>query len=90
MYDITRIPCAHAITCIHERRHNQISYISDIYKRDKYLASYDKGLEAIKGEDFWEMVSTDELLPLDIPKKLRGKEAWRKTKKAKKKGIMGG
>ena len=73
LFDLTGIPCPHAIAAIHERRHNPINYLSDFYKRDKYLATYQHGLEAIKGEDFWEVYSNDELLPPDIPKKLRGR-----------------
>lgn len=82
-FDLTGIPCAHAIAAIHDRRHRPVDYISDYYKRDKYLAAYSHSLEAIKGEEYWEIHSTDELLPPDIPKKLRGrpkrlrrKEQW--------------
>ncbi|XP_017257144.1 uncharacterized protein LOC108226663 isoform X2 [Daucus carota subsp. sativus] len=73
VFDLTGIPCEHAIAAIYDRRHQVIDYISDYYKRSKYLASYQHSLEAIKGEEFWEVHSTDELLPPDIPKKLRGR-----------------
>lgn len=72
-FDLTGIPCAHAIAAIHDRRHNPVDYLSEYYKRPLYLASYNYSLEAIKGEEFWEVYSTDELLSPDIPKKLRGR-----------------
>lgn len=83
VYDLTGIPCEHAIAAIHDRRHHPVDYVSDYYKKENYLASYNYSLEALKGEEFWEIHSTDELLPPDLPKKLRGrpkrmrrKESW--------------
>ncbi|XP_074338078.1 uncharacterized protein LOC141675268 [Apium graveolens] len=72
-YDLTGIPCEHAIAAIHDRRHQPVDYVSDFYKKHKFLASYNFPLEALKGEEFWEVHSTDELLPPDLPKKLRGR-----------------
>lgn len=83
VYDLTGIPCEHAIAAIHDRRHSPLDYVSDFYKKEKFLASYSFPLEALKGEEFWETHSTDELLPPDLPKKLRRrpkrmrrKETW--------------
>ncbi|KAK1400714.1 hypothetical protein POM88_000319 [Heracleum sosnowskyi] len=50
-----------------------INFVSDFFKRDRYLQSYSQPLEAIKGDEFWEFQTTDPLLPPDIPKKLRGR-----------------
>lgn len=58
MYDLTEIPCEHAIAAIHDRRHHPIDYVSDLYKKEKFLASYNFPLEALKGEEFWEIHST--------------------------------
>ncbi|XP_074324264.1 uncharacterized protein LOC141661180 [Apium graveolens] len=55
VFDLTGILCAHAIAAIHERRHNPVNYLSDFYKRDKYLATYEHGLKAIRGKEFWEV-----------------------------------
>lgn len=73
LYDLAGIPCQHAIAAIHSRRHQPTSYVFDYYKRDKYLATYNNFLEAMKGEEYWDFHSTDILLPPDIPKKLRGR-----------------
>ncbi|XP_074378367.1 uncharacterized protein LOC141719903 [Apium graveolens] len=52
MYDLTGIPCQHAISAIHSRRHQPQEYVSDYYKREKYLESYKHSLEAMKGEEY--------------------------------------
>ena len=51
-----------------------INFVSDYFKRDRYLKSYGQPLEAIKGEEFWEFKTTDPLLPPDIPKQLRNRQ----------------
>ena len=83
VYDLTGIPCEHAIAAIHDQRHHPVDYVSKFYKKEKFLASYSFPLEALKGEEFWEIHSTDELLPPDLPQKLRRrskrmrrKESW--------------
>lgn len=58
VWDLTSIPCAHAIAAIHDRRQNSVTYLSDYYKREKYLASYGHGLEAIKSDEYWKIYST--------------------------------
>ncbi|XP_074327771.1 uncharacterized protein LOC141665686 [Apium graveolens] len=73
MYDLTGIPCQHAIAAIHSRRHQPQEYVSDYYKREKYLESYKHSLEAMKGEEYWDFHSEETMLPPDIPKKLRGR-----------------
>ncbi|XP_074323846.1 uncharacterized protein LOC141660755 [Apium graveolens] len=73
MYDLTGIPCHHAIAAIHSRRQEPLDYVSEYYKRDKYLATYKFSLEAMKGEEYWDFHSTETMLPPDIPKKLRGR-----------------
>ena len=39
-FDLTGIPCQHAIAAVHSRRQNPVDFFSDYHKRDKYLASY--------------------------------------------------
>ena len=72
VFQLTGVPCQHAVSAIHSSRQQPIAFVSEYYKRDKYLQSYSYALEALKGEDFWEYLSNEPLLPPDIPKKLRG------------------
>lgn len=56
-YDLTRIPYAHAIAVIHDSRHNLVNYLFEYYKRKLYLATYGHSLEAIKGDEYWDVYS---------------------------------
>lgn len=73
VFQLTGIPCPHAVSAIHSSRQHPIAFVSEYYKRERYLQSYIYPLEALKGEDFWEFQSNESLLPPDIPKKLRGR-----------------
>lgn len=73
VFDLTGIPCAHVVAAIHDRRENPITYVSHYYTRELFLEAYKHPLPALKGEDFWEVHSTEEMLPPDMPKKLRGR-----------------
>lgn len=50
MYDLTGIPCHHALAAIHSRRHQPKDYVSEYYKRERYLTNYKYSLEVMKGE----------------------------------------
>lgn len=73
VFELTGIPCPHAVAAIHSRREQPVNYVSKYYTRKMYLESYKYHLGALKGEEFWESHSTDEMLPPYIPKRLRGR-----------------
>ena len=52
LYDLTGIPCEHAIAAIYERRHHLVDYVSEYYKWEKYLAAFEHSLEAIMVKSF--------------------------------------
>ncbi|XP_074347127.1 uncharacterized protein LOC141685953 [Apium graveolens] len=54
VFDLKGIPCCHAIAAIHDKRQQPIDYVSDYFKRDKYLQSYSFSIKAVKGEEYWE------------------------------------
>ncbi|XP_074342344.1 uncharacterized protein LOC141679870 [Apium graveolens] len=72
-WDLTGIPCSHDVAAIHDRRHQPIMYVSKYYTKEMYMKSYNQTLQALRGEDFWEMTDKAVMLPPDIPKKLRGR-----------------
>ena len=72
-FDLTGIPCSHALAAIYDRRGQPVDYLSDYYKRDKYAAAYAFPLTALKGVDYWDFHDDEVLLPPELPKKLRGK-----------------
>ncbi|XP_074357152.1 uncharacterized protein LOC141696904 [Apium graveolens] len=73
VFDIKGIPCPHAVAAIHDSRQQPTDFVSNYYKRDKYLASYNFSIEAVKGEEYWNYYSEEPLLPPELPKKLRGR-----------------
>ena len=74
MYDLTGIPCAHAVAAIHDRRMQPLHFVSHYYTREKYLQTYELALEALRGEDYWEVQEFETILPPDVPAKLRGRQ----------------
>ncbi|XP_074370513.1 uncharacterized protein LOC141711742 [Apium graveolens] len=73
VFDIKCIPCPHVVDAIHDSRQQPTYFVSDYYKRDMYLASYNFSIEAVKGEEYWNYYSEEPLLPPELPKKLWGR-----------------
>ncbi|KAL8098301.1 hypothetical protein AgCh_031170 [Apium graveolens] len=71
---------------IHDSRQQPLDFVSEYYKRDKYIETYKYSLGALRGQDYWKIHSTDEMLPPDIPAKLRG----RPKKLRRREGWEGG
>lgn len=44
MYDLNGIHYEHAIASVHDRKHHYVDYISEFYKKDEFLASYNFSL----------------------------------------------
>ena len=83
VWDLTGIPCCHAVTAIQESRQNPIDYVDSWYTKETYMKTYSNIIEVIKGEEFWEDVPGDTVLPPLIvkklkgwPKKMRRREGW--------------
>ncbi|XP_074341298.1 uncharacterized protein LOC141678802 [Apium graveolens] len=72
-WELTGIPCPHAVAAIYDRRHQPLAYVSHYYTREMYLKAYTFSLPVLRGEDFWEMTGKALMLPPDMPKKLRGR-----------------
>ncbi|KAK1363518.1 hypothetical protein POM88_039079 [Heracleum sosnowskyi] len=83
VWDLTGTPCAHGVTAIQKARHNVFDYVDKCYLKDTYMRCYSHCLDVIRGEDFWEDVEGDPILPPLIvkqlrgrPKKMRRREGW--------------
>lgn len=83
VWDLTGIPCCHGVTAIQEARKNPIDFVEKCYSKETYMQTYSYCLDVIRGEDFWEDVQGDEVLPPLIvkklkgrPKKMRRREGW--------------
>lgn len=73
VFDLSGIPCAHVVAAIHNRREQPLDYVSKYYTREMYLESYKNYIAALRGDEFWESHSTEEMLPPHVPQKLRGR-----------------
>lgn len=95
VWDLTGVPCSHAVSAIQESRQNPIEYVARWYTKETYLRTYSYTLEPIKGEDFWDDVEGEVVLPPVIvkqlrgrPKKLRRREGWEGSTSSGKKVRM--
>ena len=52
-WDITGIPCCHAISCIFFSREDFEKYINACYKKTIYIDCYDPIIEFINGQNMW-------------------------------------
>ena len=82
VFDLTGILCAHAMTTIHDRKEQPWNHVSKYYRREMYLEAYKHSLTAVKGEEFWESHSYDEMLPPVMPRKLGGRPKKQRRKEA--------
>ena len=65
MWELTGIPCSHAICCMMKNKFEAANYVHHYYHRTTFLKVYELSVNPMPGEDQWE--KTD-FPPLDPPK----------------------
>ncbi|KAH7834888.1 hypothetical protein Vadar_020699 [Vaccinium darrowii] len=84
-WDISGIPCIHAIAAMGFNNLEPLDYVDDWYSVDTYLKTYDNLMGPINGREMWPSPDNVELLPPDVkkrpgrPKKARRREPDRGT-----------
>ncbi|WOL01741.1 hypothetical protein Cni_G10458 [Canna indica] len=79
-WNLTGIPCNHAVSCIAWMKDDPDKYISDYFKRDAYLKTYANFIEPLTENDTWPNVDGPHCLPPHVkkmpgrPKKVRRRE----------------
>lgn len=79
-WDITGIPCIHAIGAIHFMKHDPADYVSDYFTVEAYKKTYSFGLGALNGEQMWPIADGYPVQPPHVrpmpgrPKKKRRKD----------------
>lgn len=73
VWELTGIPCCHAICAIQRMRLNPIDFVSHYFTKETYMKTYSHCLEVLRGEPFWEEVEGETVLPPPRMKKLRGR-----------------
>lgn len=80
LWDLTGIPCSHAICCILKRRMNVVQFVDPYYSKDTYMRAYSQTVNPMPGQDQWERTEQAPPLPPAFivqagrPKKSRRKE----------------
>ncbi|XP_038693818.1 uncharacterized protein LOC119991542 [Tripterygium wilfordii] len=88
-WQLSGIPCPHAICAIHDNGEKPEDYINLWYKTNTYLRAYQKPLEPIRGENMWPKSMQDVVVPPQLrrmpgrPKKKRMREQHEVTLKNK-------
>ena len=85
LWDLTGIPCAHAICCLVKNRLDVNDYVSPYYHKETFMRAYALNVNPMPGEDQWEKTRNPPLLPPNLvvqpgrPRKSRKKEKGEKT-----------
>ncbi|XP_074342506.1 uncharacterized protein LOC141680086 [Apium graveolens] len=73
VWELTGVPCCHAVAAIQKSRLNPTDFVSHYFKKETYMKAYSHFLEVIRGEPFWEEVDGDNIMPPPRMKTLRGR-----------------
>lgn len=73
VWELTGIPCSHAICAIQKMRKDPVDFVAHWFKKEAYMNTYSHCLEVLRGEPFWEDTLGDTVLPPPFVKQLRGR-----------------
>ncbi|XP_017245957.1 uncharacterized protein LOC108217625 [Daucus carota subsp. sativus] len=73
VWELTGVPCCHGVTAIQHSRQNPVDFVAHWFTKETYMKCYSNCIEVIRGEEFWDDVIGDNVLPPLIVKKLRGR-----------------
>ncbi|WOK93512.1 hypothetical protein Cni_G02210 [Canna indica] len=95
-WDISGIPCNHAISCIVWLKEDPHNYVDIYYKKEAYLKTYEFLMETLSGKDTWPQVEGPHVLPPPVkkmpgqPKKKRRREVHEEESSSRlsKRGVV--
>ncbi|XP_031127786.1 uncharacterized protein LOC116029881 [Ipomoea triloba] len=76
-WDLTGIPCSHAVAAIRKQRGSPEDYVHQCYTLDTYLKAYEPAILPIQSANLWEKVD----LPAPIPPKYKAQPGRPKKKR---------
>ncbi|KAK8510032.1 hypothetical protein V6N11_029034 [Hibiscus sabdariffa] len=80
-WQLSGLPCSHAISCIFNQREHLEDYVDDCYKVTTFLKIYDYTINPIAGEDQWDFVQQgDAIIPPELLKSKRGRHQTKRRK----------
>ncbi|XP_074296731.1 uncharacterized protein LOC141627294 [Silene latifolia] len=79
-WQLTGLPCPHAIACIVKNRGNPRMYVDEAYSKVTYLRAYGQSISPMPGVKQWDRVGLDEPVPPPY-RKLPGRPNKKKRRK---------
>nr|GLL37918.1 uncharacterized protein LOC109193258 [Ipomoea trifida] len=76
-WDLTGIPCSHAVAAIRKQRQSPEDYVHQCYSVDSYLRAYEPAILPIQSSDLWPKVD----LPAPLPPKYKAQPGRPKKKR---------
>ncbi|WOK98455.1 hypothetical protein Cni_G07167 [Canna indica] len=67
-WDLSGIPCYHAISCIFWLKEEPENYVDNYFKIETYLKTYEVLLQPLTGKDTWPQVEGPHILPPPVKK----------------------
>ncbi|RYR15216.1 hypothetical protein Ahy_B04g071941 [Arachis hypogaea] len=62
-YELSGIPCTHAISCINFKGLDIDAFVDDCYKKPAYVKCYDSVINPLNGPDLWEKTNFNDVMP---------------------------
>ena len=63
IWDLTGIPCKHAVSAIAYKKEKAKNYVHHYYKVETYLRTYSHLIQPTNGKEFWQKEASDKILP---------------------------
>lgn len=73
LWQLSGLPCAHAIACIFKLNRFAEEYVPDCFRKDRYLLAYSQYMKPVEGIDFWPDCSHLSRILGPLPKKMPGR-----------------
>lgn len=95
-WDLTGIPCCHAISALYYNNDDPCDYIDDCYKVSTYLKTYSHLINPTNGKDMWPKSTMPPIIANEAPKPKKGRRQMMRKKESDegsngtKKGIVNG
>ncbi|CAH9060241.1 unnamed protein product [Cuscuta epithymum] len=80
-WELSGIPCPHAICAIFDRGGDSEEYIHECYSKAVYTTVYSHHLEPMNGELLWENTQLNDIAP-PVPKKMSGRPKKKRNREA--------
>jgi len=70
IWDLSGIPCPHAIKALTHKKVDPITEIHWWYSKEAYMLTYKNKMQPVRGQKFWKVDPSSAMLPPDVVKQL--------------------